>query len=113
VHELSIAMALVDMAAEEAEKRGARVVAAHVRLGILSGVVKEALVSAYQMASEGTAVEGTSLVIDEIPAIIHCAVCQQERQTRPHEWFLCDVCGTVAMDLVRGRELELAALELE
>ena len=51
MHELSIAMALVDMAAEEAEKRGARVVAAHVRLGILSGVVKEALVSAYQMAS--------------------------------------------------------------
>jgi len=113
MHELSIAMALVDMAAEEAEKRGARVVAAHVRLGILSGVVKEALVSAYQMASEGTAVEGTSLVIDEIPAIIHCAVCQQERRTRPHEWFLCDVCGTVATDLVRGRELELAALELE
>jgi hydrogenase nickel incorporation protein HypA/HybF len=113
LHELSIAIALVEMAAEEAERRGARVVAAHVRLGILSGVVKEALLSAYQMASEGTAVEGTALVIDEIPTVIHCAVCQQDRPTRPHEWFSCEVCGTTATELVRGRELELAALELE
>ncbi len=106
-------MALVDMASEEAERRGARVVAAHVKMGVLSGVVKEALMSAYEMASEGTPLEGTSLVIDEIPAVIHCSVCQQDRPTRPHEWFSCDVCGTPATDLLHGRELELAALELE
>ena len=46
---------------------------------MLSGVVKEALMSAYEMASEGTPLEGTALVIDEIPAVIHCAVCQQDR----------------------------------
>ena len=113
MHELSIAMSLVEMAAEEAEKRGARVLATHVKLGMLSGVVKEALMSAYEMASEGTPLEGTALVIDEIPAVIHCAVCAQDRATRQFEWFTCEVCGTLATDLVRGRELELAALELE
>jgi hydrogenase nickel incorporation protein HypA/HybF len=113
VHELSIAVALVDLAAEEAERRGARVVAAHVKVGVLSGVVKDALISAYEMASEGTALEGTALVIDEVPSVIRCVVCQQERATRPHSWFLCDVCGTTATELVHGRELELAALELE
>lgn len=112
MHELSIAMSLVEIAAEEAERRGARVLAAHVRLGALSGVVKEALLSAYEMAAEGTALEGSALVIDEIPAAIHCPVCRQERTTRPFEWFSCAVCGTLATDLVRGRELELAALEL-
>ena len=82
MHELSIAMSLVEMAAEEAEQRGARVLATHVRLGALSGVVKEALLSAYEMAAEGTPLEGTALVIEEIPVVIHCAVCQQDRATR-------------------------------
>lgn len=113
MHELSIAMSLVEMAAEEAEKRGARVIAAHVRIGRLSGVVKEALMAAYEMASEGTPLEGTALVIDEIPVVIHCGVCRQDRATRPYEWLSCEVCGTPAADVLRGRELELAALELE
>src|SRR4051812_28994591 len=85
MHELSIAMALVEIATEEAERRGARVLAAHVKLGMLSGVVKEALMSAYEMASAGSPLEGTALVIDEIPAVIYCAVCQQDRATRPDE----------------------------
>ena len=113
MHELSIALSLVEMAAEEADRRRARVVATHVKLGVLSGVVKEALLSAYEMASEGTALEGTPLIIDEIPVVIHCAVCGQDRATRPHEWFACEVCGNPGTDIVRGRELELAALELE
>ena len=106
-------MALVEMATEEAEKRGARVLAAHVKLGMLTGVVKEALMSAYEMASQGTPLEGTALVIAEIPAVVHCAVCQQDRVSRPYEWFSCGVCGAPATDVVRGRELELSALELE
>jgi hydrogenase nickel incorporation protein HypA/HybF len=113
VHELSIALSLVEMATEEAERRGARVIAAHVRLGVLSGVVKEALMSAYELASEGTSLEGTALVIDEIPAVIRCAVCEQDRSTRKDEWFTCEICGTPGSEFIHGRELELAALELE
>ncbi|MBA2305506.1 MAG: hydrogenase maturation nickel metallochaperone HypA [Acidobacteria bacterium] len=112
MHELSIALSLVEMAIEEAERRGSRVIAAHVRLGVLSGVVKEALMSAYEMASEGTSLEGSALIIDEISALIHCAVCEQDRPTRRDERFACEVCGTPATEFLRGRELELAALEL-
>jgi len=113
VHELSIAISLVEIAVEEAGKRGGRVLAAHVRLGRLSGVVKEALIAAYEMASEGTALDGSALIIEEIPVVIRCGVCQQDRPTRASEWFSCEVCGTPAADVLRGRELELAALELE
>ena len=58
MHELSIALALVEMAAEEAERHGARVVAVHLRLGPLSGVVKEALLSPMSWRA-GTPLEGT------------------------------------------------------
>lgn len=113
MHELSIAMSLVEMATEEAERRGARVRALHLRLGPLSGVVKDALVSAYDLASEGTPIGGAVLVIDEVPVTVRCEVCREDRETRPHEWFSCVVCGTPARDVLSGRELELRALELE
>ena len=41
MHELSIALSILDLAAEEAERQGGRVAAVHLKLGPLSGVVKE------------------------------------------------------------------------
>ena len=40
MHELSIAASIVDLAEEEAERRAVRVVAIHLTLGALSGVVR-------------------------------------------------------------------------
>ena len=60
MHELSIAMSIVDMASEEAERHGSpRVDAVHLRLGRLSGVVAEALLASYDLACEQTALEGS------------------------------------------------------
>jgi hydrogenase nickel incorporation protein HypA/HybF len=67
MHELSIAVCLVDLAQEEAEKRGARVLAVHLKLGALSGVVREALVGSFEMAASGTPLEQSRLVIEETP----------------------------------------------
>jgi hydrogenase nickel incorporation protein HypA/HybF len=50
MHELSIAMSIVEMAEEEAQRRNVQINAVHVKLGALSGVVKEALLSSYEMA---------------------------------------------------------------
>ena len=116
MHELSIAMSLVDMAGEEAERQGARVIATHVRLGVLSGVVKEALLSAFEMASEGTPLRGNqtrSSTRSRRSSIAPCAT--RSAATRGDEWFACEVCGTPARvtGVIRGRELELTALELE
>ena len=43
MHELSIAMSILDMAEEEAGRRSAEEDAIHVKLGALSGIVKEAV----------------------------------------------------------------------
>jgi hypothetical protein len=61
MHELSIAMSIVEMAEEEAERRGAHVAAVYLKLGALSGVVKEALLSSYEMACEDTPPQGLPL----------------------------------------------------
>jgi hydrogenase nickel incorporation protein HypA/HybF len=68
VHELSIAMSLVELACEEKERRQLpQVQAVHLRLGLLSGVVREALVFSFDVASEGTSIEGAALKVEEMP----------------------------------------------
>jgi hypothetical protein len=66
MHELSIAMNIVEGVLEEAQRHGTtRVQAVHLRLGPLSGVDKEALLFAYPMACEGTILENSRLQIIE------------------------------------------------
>jgi hydrogenase nickel incorporation protein HypA/HybF len=113
MHELSIALSILDIAEEEAGERGARVAAVHLKLGRLSGIVKEALVSAYEMAREGTALARAELVIEEIPLVIHCSACAADRTPASLYEPRCPVCGALSADIVRGRELEISALEIE
>ncbi len=66
MHELSIAMSLVDLACEEKQRRDLpEVHAVRLRLGARSGVVKEALTFSFDLAAAGTCIEGATLKIEE------------------------------------------------
>jgi hydrogenase nickel incorporation protein HypA/HybF len=113
MHELSIAVSIVDMAQEEAERRGAmQIRAVHLRLGQLSGVVKQALLSSYEVACESTPLEGSQLLIEEIPVEVFCPKCEQPRLVDSIQWFCCPECGTPTPTVLHGKELEVVALEL-
>ena len=66
MHELSIALDIVDLAETElSHHAGARVRAVHIQLGPLAGVAKEALLFSYGLACEGTMVQGSSLIVQD------------------------------------------------
>jgi hydrogenase nickel incorporation protein HypA/HybF len=66
MHELSIAVSIVEVAEEEAARNNAtRVQSVRLRLGSLAGVAREALLFSYGIACEGTSLEGSRLLIDE------------------------------------------------
>jgi hydrogenase nickel incorporation protein HypA/HybF len=114
MHELSIALSIIDGTAEEVERQGGgQVYAIHLRLGALSGVVKDALSFSWDLACEGTPFEASRLVIDEIPVVVFCPSCRVERHLASVQHFLCPVCGTATPDVVRGKELEITALEMD
>ncbi len=113
MHELSIALSLVDVAAEEAERHGGRVTAVHLKLGPLSGVVREALESAYGLAREGTPLAQAELVVEEVPLVAWCPACRREQTLSPRVGLLCPECGTLTPDVRTGRELEVVAIEIE
>ena len=113
MHELSIALSILDLAAEEAERHGGRVAAVHLKLGPLSGVVKEALLSAYDLAREGTPLARADLVVSETPLTAYCPSCAAERTLASPQELCCPACGAPTPDVVSGRELEVVALEIE
>ena len=112
MHELSIALSIVEMGTEEAVRRGVDISAVHLRLGPLSGVVKEALLSCYSMACEGTALEGSELIIEDISIVGYCSNCCAERAIESIQNICCPVCGAPTPELSQGRELEVAALQV-
>ena len=113
MHELSIAMSIVDIGLEEADRRGARILAVHLRVGALSGVVKEALLSSYEMACENTALQGSRLVVEEVPVVVFCPQCQAPQSISSVQWFYCPLCGTPTSEIRQGKELEVVALEIQ
>lgn len=111
MHELSIAASIVELAAEEAKNRRARVRAVHLKLGPLSGVVKEALLGSFEIAAAGTPLEQSRLVIRDVPIVVFCSACDRRSEARLQS-LACPACGGTA-DVVEGAELEVTALEIE
>jgi hydrogenase nickel incorporation protein HypA/HybF len=112
MHELSVAMSLLDAVEEEAERHSGRVQAIHLKLGLLSGVVKEALLSAFEMARDGTTLEGVQLLIEEVPVVVYCPTCRAQLPIASLQWFCCPTCDSPASEVVQGKELELVGLEM-
>jgi hydrogenase nickel incorporation protein HypA/HybF len=113
MHELSIALSIIEGASEEARKRGgARVYAVHLKLGPLSGVVKDALMFSYGLACEGTLLENSRLVIEEVPVVVYCPNCELEKTLELIQRFCCPTCGTLTSHVVSGKQLELVAIEI-
>jgi hydrogenase nickel incorporation protein HypA/HybF len=113
MHELSLAMGIVDAALDESQRRGVQVSAVHLRLGALSGVVKDALMFSYEVAGQDTPLEGLRLLVRDVRVIIFCAQCQKERELPSVQLFACPECGAPTMDVRQGKELEVFALEIQ
>jgi hydrogenase nickel incorporation protein HypA/HybF len=114
MHELSIAMSIIEMAEEESERHGGlKVNAVHLKLGPLSGVVKAALENAFSMAREGTSLGEALLLVEEVPIVAYCPECDAERTLPSIQSFVCPRCETPLSDIRHGRELEVVALELQ
>ena len=113
MHELSIALNMVDIAAETVRKNGGgRVAALYMKLGMLSGVAKDALLFSWQLACADTALEGSRLVIEEIPVVGRCPVCEADGKLDSINKLVCPTCNSSISRIVKGMELEITALEI-
>jgi len=110
MHELSIAEAIVQIAARHA--RGRTVTKVEVKVGYLRQVVPSALSFAFELTAVGTPVEGAELELEEVPAAGWCRTCQA-RTALPEMPLWCRKCGSSDVEVTQGEELLVDSLELE
>jgi hydrogenase nickel incorporation protein HypA/HybF len=110
VHELSIADALVEIACRHAA--GRRILRVDVEVGHLRQVVPDALRFAFSLVAEGTPAQGARLVLDPVAPQGRCRACGMESELTAFP-LRCGDCGGRDVELLRGEELLVTALELE
>jgi hydrogenase nickel incorporation protein HypA/HybF len=112
VHELSLALGILDSVTEQAAERGIeRVIAVHLRVGAMAGIVRDSLRFSWDLASAETVAAGSRLEIEEIPLAVFCERCGQEK-TLERIILRCPACGSPTPQIVRGRELQIVAMEV-
>ncbi|MGD0680466.1 MAG: hydrogenase maturation nickel metallochaperone HypA [Terracidiphilus sp.] len=118
MHELSIVTSIVEtvtetLAALPDSSRGARVLEVRLRVGALASVIPESLEFCWGIAIEGTPMEGSRLVVNMLPVVVHCDSCGQDAELEGVQSFRCPRCGEPCSDMRQGRELEIDSIEIE
>ena len=110
MHELSLAESVVRIACRHAG--GRRVARVELKVGHLRQVVPSALEFAFELVAQGTPVEGAELALEEVPAAGLCRRCGSESELEGFP-LTCGPCGSLDIELLRGEELLVDALEVE
>lgn len=113
MHELSICQGIIEVAAGALEGMPPPlppVSRVNVRIGRLTAVVPDSLRYYFELLTPGTALDGATLVIDDVPARGTCADCGARFEIEILS-FTCPACGGGFVDLISGRELQVVSVE--
>lgn len=114
MHELSLVTSIVESITESLQAYpGAKVLEVRLKVGALAAVVEDSLQFCYGIATGGTSLEGSRLVVKLMPVVMHCGPCGQDVTLEGLQSFRCPLCGEPSSDLRQGRELEIEAIEID
>lgn len=112
MHELSIAHAVVSTVMQALPEPNPRVTEVNLRIGVLSGVVPQALHFAYDVATADTPLAGSVLRVEDVPVVIRCPTCGPQELSGIRD-FTCPICGVPCGDVIAGKELEVAEVTFD
>jgi len=109
VHELSLCRSIAVVVGEHAAGRPVERV--RVRIGAFRQVVPETLVYCWGLLNDGSALAGSILDIEHVPAVVECPDCGA-RSELSVPVLRCGACGSREATLVSGEEFLVASLDL-
>lgn len=105
MHEVSIVENIVKISLKSAKENNLnKITKITVKIGELSGVMKESLDFAFACVSQGTIAEGAELKIDEVKATAECNDCKIKFHI-DHFNKLCPKCQKFSNNILSGYEL--------
>ncbi|MFF3327504.1 hydrogenase maturation nickel metallochaperone HypA [Streptomyces sp. NPDC002889] len=112
MHEMSIALAVVDQVEEAARSHGATTVkTVRLQVGELAGVVADSLTFCFELACAGTVLHGAELIAESVPGRARCESCAGDWAVGMPPQLCCPGCGEATAELIAGRELRITAVE--
>lgn len=110
MHELSIALSIVESAEEAARKTDATVISkVEVEIGTIAGIETDALLFAWDSVIQGTMAQHSELIVHTIQAEAHCIECGKEFPVE--DFFVqCPSCGSFRYQIIKGKELRIKSL---
>jgi hydrogenase nickel incorporation protein HypA/HybF len=76
-------------------------------------VIPESLEFCWGIVSEGTPLDGSKLVVNVLPVVVHCERCQQDAELKGVQSFRCPTCHELCGEIRQGRELEIDSIEID
>ncbi len=113
MHETSIAGNIIDIINESVNSPDRlKVNQVKLKIGMLSNVNIEALVSAFQLAVMDSELSNTKLIVETQPVILECNDCKNICNTEEFI-FSCVNCGSNNIEVKSGDELEISEIILD
>ncbi len=113
MHEMSIAINIIDIAVETARKNNAlKINEIVLDIGTLSGIETESLLFCYDSACKNTMAEGSSLKLNIIPASAVCDSCGYKFKTASPV-PTCPICENFVLMVSGGHELKIKSINVD
>lgn len=113
MHELAIADSIMKIVLEEiSAKKLSTVQAIGLKIGVLSGILPDALEFGFDALKKDTLLENTKLKIEEVPLKGNCSACLNTFFVKDLI-FACPECGSPSISIDQGQELDIAYLEVD
>jgi len=113
MHEMSIVQGLISIIKEEMNIAGAtKLRAVRVKIGEMSGILPDALKTAFEIITAGNEMNGAELNMDIAPLMGYCRKCNKEFKVIGYN-FTCVECHSSDMDIVSGREMSIVEIEVD
>ena len=113
MHEMGIAMQIVDIATEALpdDIPNVSVEKVNLKIGKLAAVIPSSLRFCYEIITRETPLQGSVLEIEEIPVVARCRTCLFEWTVHKPD-FICTQCQSGTVDIITGRELDIVSIEV-
>ena len=113
MHEMSLAVNIVDLAVEAALREGgSRVSEIEIEIGNMAGVMIDSLDFCLEAAARSTIVEGAEFKFIPVNAFGECPSCQKKFETDSY-FASCPDCGATGVPVTGGQDLRINSLVIE
>lgn len=115
MHEVSIALGMIDELGRIARENNAKCITAiNLRIGRASGIVTDSLKFAFDAIKlENPLISSSEIIIEEVPLKYECNDCKISFETENINFQSCPDCKSCSLKLLSGEEMDIVNVELE